>query len=61
MENIWILNFKPRMVVFVHPCPEDETARIVQAVCADRVFRVRRNMAIRAAGSDKIALKLLGS
>lgn len=56
----WLLNFKPSMIIFVQPCPEDETAMVVQAVCADRVFRVRHNMAIKKAGNDRVALKFLG-
>lgn len=60
MENTWILGFKPKVVVFVCPCPEDETAMMVQAICADRVFKVRHNMAIKAAGNDEIALRFLG-
>lgn len=56
----WIEDFKPRMVMFVHPCLEDETAIMVQAVCADRVLRVRHKMAIKKAGNDRVALKFLG-
>jgi hypothetical protein len=56
----WIENFKPYMVIFVQPCPEDETARVVQAVCADRVFRVRHKMAVRKAKGDKKILRWLG-
>jgi hypothetical protein len=57
----WIRNFKPGMITFVHPCPEDETAIVVQAVCADRVFRVRYSMAIKEAGNDEAILKFIGT
>lgn len=56
----WLLNFKPKMVMFHHPCLEDEDAIMVQAVCADRVFHVRYKIAIKNAGNDKVALKFLG-
>jgi hypothetical protein len=59
MRN-WLLNFKPHMAVFVQPCPEDETAMVVQAVCADRVFRVRHKVAIKNARGDKTILRWLG-
>ena len=55
----WIENFKPGMITFVHPCPEDETAIMVQAVCAERVFDVRCKIAVRKAGSNKAILKYL--
>lgn len=55
----WLKNFKPKMVVFVHPCPQDPTALMVQAVCARRVFNVRYKVAVRKAGNDKTVLKLL--
>jgi hypothetical protein len=55
----WLENFKPEMVVFVRPCMEDPTARVVQAVCADRVFKVRLKIALGKAGGDKRILKLL--
>ena len=54
--NSWIRNFKPTMVIY----PEDEVL-IVEPVCAQRVLRVRRAMAIRDAGNNKLALKLLGA
>jgi hypothetical protein len=56
----WIENFKPCMVIFVQSCPEDETARMVRAVCADRVFRVRYKIAVRNAKGDKKILRWLG-
>lgn len=56
----WIEDFKPRMVMFVHPCLEDETAIMVQAVCADRVLRVRHKMAVKKVGNDRVALRFLG-
>ena len=55
----WLKNFKPEMVVFVHPCLQDPTALMVRAVCADRVLRVRYEVAVKKAGNDKNALKLL--
>jgi hypothetical protein len=48
------------MVMFVRPCLGDEDAVMVQAVCADRVFRVRLKIAIRKAGNDKAVLKFFG-
>jgi hypothetical protein len=59
-NNNWLLGFKPRMIVFVQPCPEDETAMVVQPVCADRVFRIRHKMAVRKASDDKKILRWLG-
>lgn len=56
----WIENFKPRMITFVQPCPGDETARIIQAVCASRVFWVRYKIAVKNARGDKTILKWLG-
>jgi hypothetical protein len=48
----WIENFKPKMIIFVQSCLEDETAIMVQAVCADRVFRVRYSMASHGTRGD---------
>lgn len=56
----WIMDFKPKMIMFVHPCLEDETAIMVQAVCADRVLRVRYKIATKNAGGDKKILRWLG-
>lgn len=58
MKN-WIEDFKPKMIQFVHPCLEDETAIMVQAVCADRVFHVRYKMAVKNANGDKRILRWL--
>lgn len=55
----WLLNFRPKMVMFTSPCVEDPTAITVQAVCAYRVFRVRYAMAIRKAENIKFAQKFL--
>lgn len=46
----WIEDFSPKMVVFIYPCAEDKDQRVVQAVCADRVFRVRYQVALRKGG-----------
>lgn len=57
--NNWLKNFKPKMIMFVCPCTDDPTALAVRAVCADRVFRVRFQVAVKKAGNNKVALKLL--
>lgn len=54
-QNSWLKNFKPHMIIF----DVGETT-IVQAVCAYRVHWVRRKVATRKAGNDKLAIKLLG-
>jgi hypothetical protein len=47
------------MIIFVQSCLEDETAIMVQAVCADRVFRVRYSMAVKKANNNKAVLKFI--
>ena len=54
-QNSWLKNFKPQMIIF-----DLGEAIIVQAVCAYRVHWVRRKVATRKAGNDKLAIKLLG-
>lgn len=55
----WLKNFKPKMIMYVHPCMEDPTAIAVRAVCADRVIVIMYKVAVKKAGNDKNALKLL--
>jgi hypothetical protein len=63
----WIENFKPHMVVWKENTKGGRVIDtfmgdtiIIQAVCADRVFRVRHKMAIRNARGDKSILRWLG-
>jgi hypothetical protein len=48
------MNFKPKMVIW-----KDDDAIFVEPVCADRIFRIRYTVAMKKAGNDKNAQKLL--
>lgn len=51
----WLKNFKPRMVIF-----DMGDRTVVKAVCANRVYRVAFRVALKKAGNDKRAKRLLG-
>lgn len=57
----WLMNFTPHMVLYVNygTGPYDDVY-IAEAVCANRVFRVRRAIAIKNAKGDEKLIKLLG-
>lgn len=57
----WLSNFKPRMIIHIqYSAAVCENTYIVEAVCADRVFRVRHRIAVRNARGDEKMLKWLG-
>ena len=45
---IWLTGFKPEMIIY-----NEGEATIVTAVCANRVFRVRNAVALRACKTEK--------
>ena len=44
----WLADFRPKMIIY-----EEGEATIVAAVCANRVFRVRNAVALRACKTEK--------
>ena len=50
----WLKNFKPHMVVYTeYHTGLYEDVYIAEAVCANRVFRVRNAVALRACKTEK--------
>jgi hypothetical protein len=57
----WLKNFKPKMIIWdenLSGLPEGRTI-YVWPVCASRVPKIRYRVAVKRAGNDENALKLL--